>query len=158
MASGKSTIGAILADQLGVPFVDTDSLIEAAFGMSVAKIFIEKGEAAFRDEERATILNVLKGEQQVIAVGGGAFVDPATRASLAATAHTIWLDPPFETILVRLEQSSARPIATTRTNEELRELWSERRQFYSMADMHIEISNADPAHAAREIVNRLTHS
>jgi shikimate kinase len=157
MACGKSTAGPLLAKELKVPFVDTDKQLEEAFGMSITEIFRSKGEASFRDAERTVILNLLKEGRQVIAIGGGAFVDPVTRANLVGSAHTIWLDPPFETIRTRVRRSSKRPMAASRTDEQLRELWTERRASYEKADTHIRILTTDITHTVREILKRLVH-
>lgn len=155
MASGKSTVGELLADRLGVPFVDTDALIEEEFGTTIAEIFKERGEAAFRNAERELILDLLADGLRVIAAGGGAFIDPVTRTRLAQSAQTIWLDPPFEAIETRLAQSSGRPIATARNAQQLRELWMERRAFYASANLHIGGAHGDPALTVHEIVERL---
>lgn len=155
MASGKSTVGELLADRLGVPFVDTDALIEEEFGMSIAEIFHERGEATFRQAERELILDLLADGLRVIAAGGGAFIDPVTRTRLAQSAQTIWLDPPFEAIETRLTQSSGRPIAAARNAQQLRELWMERRAFYARANLHVGAAHGDPALTVHEIVERL---
>jgi shikimate kinase len=155
MASGKSTVGAILARRLDLPFVDTDERIEASFGMRIAQIFLEHGEASFRAAERALILRLASEEPSVIALGGGAFVDPLTRAGLSQRAHSIWLDPPFETMQARLAHSQERPLATSRTSEQLRALWLERRPSYAEADVRIEPSQMTPEQIVSSILEQL---
>lgn len=155
MACGKSRIGAGLAEQLRMPFVDTDKEIERLFGMTVQEIFRTKGESAFRDAEQKTILGLLDGQQRVIALGGGAFVNPVTRAKLAKAAHTIWLDPPFDTIRTRLEGSVERPIAAASTDDELRDLWAARRRFYAEANLHVTKTEDDPAQTVENIMKAL---
>lgn len=157
MASGKSTIGEALAKRLDLRFVDTDDEVESSCGMTIAEIFGTLGEPFFREEERAAILRVLD-QQQVIAVGGGAFVDPLSRAELKASAHTIWLDPPFELIRARLGLSSQRPLAAMKTDEQLRELWAYRRSFYAQADVRIDVFDDDPTVTVGSILELLARS
>lgn len=155
MASGKSTVGMLLAERLTVPFVDTDATIAKQFGMTIAEVFRVKGEAAFRTAERELILGLLTSELRVIAAGGGAFIDPVTRATLATVAQTIWLDPPFDTIRTRLEQCTDRPIAAQSSAQQLRDLWTRRRVLYAEADLHIRSGQDDPAATVEEIVGAL---
>src|SRR5206468_2704721 len=114
MAAGKSLIGGLLAERLGIPFVDTDKVIEDEFGTSIAGIFRDRGEQVFRDAERSLIRRLLDGSERVIAAGGGAFIDPDTRGSLNRHAQTVWLDPPFEVIMVRIAGSDVRPLVSGR--------------------------------------------
>jgi shikimate kinase len=154
MAAGKSRIGSLLAARLGLPFVDTDELIEQAFGLTVADIFRRSGESVFRRLERDTIGSLLIGDAQVIAIGGGAFVDPEIRDALNRGARTIWLDPPFELIAERLARSNGRPLAAGKSVLELRHLWEERRKSYAQAHLHIE-TDGDPQRFIKEIVKAL---
>ena len=144
MAAGKSKIGRLLAKRLDWPFIDTDGHIEETLGDSIADIFREQGESVFRAAERASIAALIAGDAQVIAVGGGAFVDPANRDLLNRHALTVWLDVPFELILPRLARSRDRPLAANRTDNELRALWQERRQYYAAAQVRIEVAGEDP--------------
>ncbi|MGF7238179.1 MAG: shikimate kinase [Frankia sp.] len=80
--AGKTTVGSLLADRLGVPFRDTDADVETTAGMTVADIFIEQGEDRFRELERAAVAAALDSHPGVLAVGGGAVLDPTTRAAL----------------------------------------------------------------------------
>jgi shikimate kinase len=155
MAAGKSKIGRMLAEQLGVRFVDTDRAIEAAKGMAVADIFARQGEGAFREAERQVVAKLAHGEPKVIALGGGAFVDPENRDRLNATTLTVWLDPPFDLLLSRLARSNARPLAAGRSASELRALWEERRSSYGEAHMRIATTDDDPRRFVEEIVARL---
>src|SRR5437868_2356931 len=111
MAAGKSRIGRLLAQRLNLPFVDTDIRIEEISGIPIAQFFCERGETEFRKMERELILRLLQSEgAQVIALGGGAFVDPQTRDALNRQARTVWLDAPFELVLERLSRSATRPL------------------------------------------------
>ncbi|HSA79448.1 MAG TPA: shikimate kinase, partial [Geminicoccaceae bacterium] len=91
MGAGKTAIGRRLAKTLGWPFHDADAAIEAAAGTSIANIFAEIGEPAFRVKERQVIARLLRGERAVVALGGGAFMDPETRALIRETGRSIWL-------------------------------------------------------------------
>jgi shikimate kinase len=155
MGAGKSRIGRLLAGRLVLSFVDTDKLIEQSFGCSVADIFRERGEAAFREAERALISRLLGEEARVIALGGGAFVDERNRDALNERACTIWLDPPFELILPRLRASADRPLASSRSETELRALWAERRSHYAQAQVRIHTWDRSPARIADRILAAL---
>jgi shikimate kinase len=155
MGAGKSRIGRLLAQRLRLPFVDTDQAIEESYRLSVADIFRERGEAEFRGAERSLIGRLLNEDPKVIALGGGAFVDASNRETLNGGAWTVWLDPPFEIILPRLRRSAARPLASSRSEDELRALWNERRQYYAHAQLRIETSDADPARIVEQIIQEL---
>jgi shikimate kinase len=90
--AGKSTVGRRLAGRLGLPFADSDAEVEAQDGRSVAAIFAEAGESHFRACERRAIARLVEGPAKVIATGGGAFVDPESRALLLARCLVVWLD------------------------------------------------------------------
>ena len=94
MGAGKTSVGRRLAARLGVPFRDADHEIEAAAGLTVAEIFDRFGEGHFRDGERKVIARLLDEPPHVLATGGGAFMDEATRAAMARAAFTIWLKAP----------------------------------------------------------------
>jgi len=139
MGVGKSTVGRRLARRLGLPFVDSDSAIEeAAGGASAADVFERYGESDFRDGERRLVARLVEGERRVIATGGGAFVDPETRALLKARAVTIWLDAPVEVLAERTGRRDTRPLLRDGDRAAtLARLDSERRPKYAEADIHI---------------------
>ena len=155
MGSGKSRIGQLLAKRLALRFADSDAEIAKAFGMSIAEIFKTKGEQQFREAERRTIFALLRSGPGVIAIGGGAFVDPETRSVLLQTARTVWLDPPFEVIVDRVSRSTHRPLAVTRNRDELQQLWEERRPSYAKAHFRVETGEDDPERAVDRIVELL---
>ena len=152
MGSGKSRIGQLLAKRLELPFADSDAEIAKAFGMPIAEIFKTRGEAEFRAAERRTISGLLGAGPRVIAIGGGAFVDPETRSVLLQSARTVWLDPPFEVISARVSRSAHRPLAVARSRDELHQLWEERRPTYASAHFRIETGEDDPERAVDRIV------
>jgi shikimate kinase len=147
MASGKSTIGRLLADRIGWHFADMDEEIEAARDMRISRIFEAYGEAEFRRIEhaamRARVKAIESGRPTVIALGGGAFVQPENYALLENNGITIWLDCPFEVVKRRVGDTSHRPLA--RDPESFARLYETRREGYARADYRIPIENDDPA-------------
>ena len=139
MGVGKSTVGRRLARRLGLPFVDSDSAIEdAAGGASAAEVYELYGEDDFRDGERRLVARLVEGERRVIATGGGAFVDPGTRALLKTRAVTVWLDAPVEVLAERTGRRDTRPLLRDGNRAEtLARLDHERRPNYAEADIHI---------------------
>lgn len=110
MGAGKSTVGRRLARRIGLPFVDADREIEAAAGLSIAEIFERFGEPHFRDGERRVLARLVEGPPQVIATGGGAFMDRETRALILERCVAIWLDAEIETLAERVGRRSHRPL------------------------------------------------
>ena len=110
MGVGKSTIGRRVARLLNIPFVDADAEIEQAADLSIAEIFEKFGEPYFRNGERKVIERVLKDGQQVLATGGGAFMDAETRKTIAKTAISLWLDADIELIMQRVLRRRTRPL------------------------------------------------
>jgi shikimate kinase len=156
MGAGKSKIGRLLAERLGMAFADSDRAVEAATGKTIAEIFESEGEASFRATERQAITHLLDGEPKVVAVGGGAFVNPDTRAALNAAGVTIWLDPPFDVLLSRLRRSKHRPLASARSDADVRQLWESRRASYAQARLRIATSDDHPSRFVDDIVARLS--
>lgn len=110
MGAGKSTIGRRLAARLRMPFVDADDEIERAAGMRVAEIFERFGESGFRDGERRVIARIIAGPPCVLATGGGAFINDATRALILEQATAIWLDADIDTLVARVARRDTRPL------------------------------------------------
>lgn len=114
MGAGKSAVGSRLAARLGIPFIDADAEIEAAAGTSIADIFARHGEAAFRDGERRVIARLLATEPvHVLATGGGAFMDPETRALIKQTAISVWLRADLDVLFRRVSRRAHRPLLKT---------------------------------------------
>ncbi|MGH9719132.1 MAG: shikimate kinase [Bryobacteraceae bacterium] len=158
MASGKTTIGQLVAKRLGWTFVDLDDDIERAQGLKIAEIFDRSGEAEFRRAEtealRERVRAVKGGIPLVVALGGGAFVQPANAELLAAHGVTVWLDCPFEIVQRRVAQATHRPLA--RDPAKFAQLYQGRQQAYSRADHRVEIAGDDPEPAVRAILELLT--
>ena len=114
--AGKTTIGQTLAARLGVPFVDTDLLVESHAGASVAEVFEERGEGEFRRLEREVVLALEPAPRRVIAAGGGAVMDPDCRAHFLGLGTVVWLEAPAAVLGQRIA-GSGRPSLTGRPAE-----------------------------------------
>lgn len=140
MGSGKTSVGRRLAKALGWPFQDADWAIEDAAGTSISNIFAEIGEAEFRCRERQVIARVMDDcQRQVLALGGGSFVDAETRALIRQRAISIWLDSDLDILVRRTGRRSERPLLKTGDPREiLSRLLDERRATYAEADITID--------------------
>ena len=154
MACGKTTIGHSLSEELGWFFVDIDREIENREGKSIAQIFVERGEAVFRDLEtemiRARVSQVESGTPCVFALGGGAFVQPRNWDLIENNGVTVWLDCPFETIRKRLGDDTTRPLAADRNG--LAQLFEDRRPLYGRADFRVEVDTDDISEIVQKIL------
>jgi shikimate kinase len=140
MGVGKSSIGRRLAARLGVPFVDADTEIEKAAGMSIADIFAGHGEADFRSGEARVIARLLDGGPQVLATGGGAVMNADTRAAIKAKGVSIWLSAELDVLLRRInKRKNDRPmLQTADPAATLRELLVAREPIYAQADITVQ--------------------
>ena len=114
MGSGKSSVGRRLAARLGIPFVDADAEIEKAAGMTINDIFALRGEAEFRSGEARVILRLLESGPQVLSTGGGAFMNPDTRAGIAAKGLSIWLNAEIDVLMKRVRRRHDRLMSKLR--------------------------------------------
>jgi shikimate kinase len=153
MGAGKSTVGKRLARRLRLPFVDADREIEAAAGLSVAEIFERFGEAHFRDGERRVIARLIEGPPRVIATGGGAFMDDATRALVLEKCVAIWLDADAQTLAERAGRRRGRPLLNGDPLAVLRALAEARNPIYAQAHLTV---RADEAGHERTVTRILT--
>jgi shikimate kinase len=147
MGAGKSTIGRRLAKRLGRPFVDVDREIERAAGLDVPAIFARYGEAGFRDAERRVIARLVEGPARVVATGGGAFMDPTTRALLLDRCRVVWLDATPATLAARIGRRGGRPLLEGKDPlAALTALAAARNPFY--AEAHVRVETGGEAHDA----------
>lgn len=138
MGAGKSSIGKRLAARLGLPFYDADVEIERAANATIEEIFEQHGEAYFRSGERRVILRLLGDGPHVLATGGGAYVDPETRAAVNADGIPIWLKADFDVLLSRVRRRSNRPLLKGPDPEgTLRRLIDARYPVYAEAAIHV---------------------
>ncbi len=144
MGSGKSTVGPILANTIGYGFVDLDRAIEEAEGVTVAEVFRLRGEEYFRGREREAIARFSQEDGRVIALGGGALVDPVNFETVISTGILVYLKLPKDVLLRRLEHREDRPLLRDAvggrlSGEEMRErfeaLYRIREPLYSRADL-----------------------
>src|ERR1700733_2834419 len=158
MGVGKSSIGRRLAARLGVPFVDADSEIETAAGMSIPDIFARHGEAYFRNGEARVIARLLESGPQVLASGGGAVMNADTRATIKAKGVSIWLKAEFEVPMPRIaKRKNERPmLQTDDPSETLRQLLITREPFYALADLTVQSREAPHETIVAEIMRALT--
>jgi shikimate kinase len=138
MGAGKSTVGKRLAVRMRLPFVDADTEIERAAGLSITEIFERFGEESFRDGERRVIARLIDGRRKVIATGGGAFMQDETRELILARATAIWLDADLDVLAERVGRREGRPLLHGRNAREvLGELAAVRNPVYALAPIHI---------------------
>ncbi|MDC3079698.1 shikimate kinase [Rhodospirillaceae bacterium] len=139
MGAGKSTVGKILADRLGIQFIDADQEIERAAGCTIPDFFEKYGEVEFRKGEERVISRILAGEPCVLATGGGAFMSQATRLLIKKMAVSVWLRVSFEVLTKRLEKRSDRPLLQTADPQQtLKALIKKRYPIYNYADLIVD--------------------
>jgi shikimate kinase len=159
MGAGKTSIGRRLAARLTVPFRDADHEIEVAAGLTVAEIFERFGEAYFRDGERKVIARLLEEPPHVLATGGGAFMDEATRAAMARATFTIWLKAPVGLLLARVKKRDTRPLLKEGDlRATMERLLIVREPVYATADMILESADEPHGVAVDQIVMALRES
>jgi len=152
--SGKSTIAAKLATRLGVDHVDTDTVVEAQAGKAISDIFVDSGEAAFRALERAAVTEALTGDG-IVSVGGGAILDPVTRADLAG--HTVvFLDVSLSEAAKRVGLGTSRPLLLGNVRTQLQPLMDARRPLYAeVATFAVDTDGRTPEEIADEIAAKV---
>ena len=151
MASGKSTIGGLLAKKLNFRFFDTDFIIEKKTKMKISEMFKKKGETAFRKLEKKITLSLLNKNNCVIALGGGAFINETIRKTVEQKGYSIWLNQNPKTLIDRIKKNNKRPIASNLSNNELKDLLINRSKIYSKANYKIDCENMQKI----EIVNKI---
>lgn len=153
MGAGKTTVGRLLAGQLGCDFVDSDEAIVAEHGLSIAELFATRGEASFRRLEAETIDRLLRGPQVVLALGGGAVQTPAVRAVLAGH-RVVLLDVGFAEALARVGNDAGRPMLARR---DLLEVYRARQEAYARCATAVVSSVGTPADVTADVLARLGH-
>lgn len=133
MGAGKSSIGRRLASRLGIPFIDADTEIESAAGMTIPEIFEKHGEPYFRAGEARVIARLLDNGPQVLATGGGSVMDPQTRALIGQKGISIWLKADIDVLLKRTKRRNDRPLV-----EKIKDLLPVREPIYAQADIIIQ--------------------
>jgi shikimate kinase len=155
--SGKSAVGRKLAARFSIPFFDADEEIEAAAGMKIEQIFERYGEAEFRKGERRVIARLLEQPIQVLATGGGAFLDPETRALIRTKAISVWLRADLETLLERTGRRSDRPLLKKGDPRDiLKQLSVEREPIYAEADVTADSDNRPAEETVERVLKGLS--
>ena len=155
---GKSTVGALVAVRLGIPFRDVDDEIAAAAGCSVSEIFASEGEVGFRDREARTIAEMLRRPRSVIGLGGGAVLSPVTRAALVGH-DVVWLSAAPQALLDRLvgPEVTTRPMLAGSPRLRLEALAAERVDLYAEVARHVvAVEGLAPDEVASRVVDALT--
>jgi len=156
MGAGKSTVGRRLAEKLGRPFYDSDAEIEKAAGLSISDIFALHGEADFRRGEQQVLKRLLGLPPHVLATGGGAYLNPETRALMRERAVTIWLNADLETLWKRVQKRDTRPLLRRPDAKRvLTDLLAEREPIYSQADVVVRSKDGPHTNTVNAILKAL---
>ena len=152
MGSGKSSIGKLVAKKLKLDFIDVDKEIEKELGISISKIFEEKGEEYFRKIEEKTTLKVLKINSTVISLGGGGFINKIIRKEVLKNHISFWLNWNNQILLNRIKNSKKRPIAFNAKENELIDLIKKRSNIYSKALYEIKCDKLSKSEIVKKIL------
>jgi len=153
MGVGKSTLGKIVAKKLNLKFVDTDLNIEKKWSMKIWKIFENRGESFFRIEEEKEVLECLKKNKIVLALGGGAFMNKNIRDLILKNCLSFWLDLNLKTITRRVKWNKKRPLLNQQKAEEIiKELYSKRKNIYKLAKYKINCNKMTKGEIAEKII------
>ncbi len=157
MGSGKSAIGKMLSQRIGVCLSDTDEIIEKEVGKKIYQIFNESGEEHFREIEEKVISRVLNDTPHIISTGGGSILSPKTRSLIKSKSCSIWVQCDVHIILKRITNEEIRPLLKNRNVlDTLIEKNEERTKFYSQADIHIMNENSNLEITVDAIVKNLS--
>lgn len=157
MGVGKSSVGRRLANALELPFRDADSEVEAAAGRSISDIFADLGEEAFREGERRVIARLLDQAPHVLATGGGAFMNPQTRALIKSKAISVWLKADLDVLARRVGRKDTRPLLAGRDPLEVLQTQAEvRYPAYAEADVAVETGDAAHQVTVEQLIRALT--
>ena len=154
MGVGKSTLGKIVAKKLNLKFVDTDLNIEKNCSMKIWEIFENKGEDFFRNEEEKEVLECLKKNKTVIALGGGAFMNKNIRDFILKNSLSFWLDLNLKTINKRVKWNKKRPLLNKKNSmKKLDNLYAERKKIYKLANHRIACEQLSKENIVKKIIS-----
>ncbi len=156
MGAGKTSVGRRLAEKLGIPFVDADHEIEAAAGKSIAEIFADHGEPYFREGERRVIQRLIRNGAQVLATGGGAYMNDETRARIQDHGISLWLKASLPLLMKRVLKRQDRPLLKTGDPEVvMRNLIDKRYPVYGLADITVESRDVQHGQMVNDVIRAL---
>ncbi len=157
MGAGKTKIGRRLAFRLGLPFFDSDQEIEAAAGETIEEIFANRGEQVFRDGERRVIARLLAEPVHVLATGGGAFMDAATRMIIARRGVSVWLRADLDVLVQRVSRRADRPLLKAGDPRGiLSDLIERRYPIYAEAEVTVDSGDGSPEATVSRVIAALT--
>ena len=158
MGAGKTKIGRRLAVRLNLPFFDSDNEIETAAGETIEEIFRNRGEAVFRDGERRVIARLLEQTPHILATGGGAFMDPATRAVIRQRGVSVWLRADLDLLVARVSRRNNRPLLQrSDPRSVLAELIERRHPVYAEADIAIDSGEGSAEQTTMRVIAALAN-
>jgi shikimate kinase len=159
MGVGKSTVGRMVADQLGFEFLDTDECVERDSGCTIRQIFAEKGEPVFRELERRLVLNLATRERLVISTGGGLILNPDNLRDLQQHSLVVCLWASAETIYERVRHMSHRPLLQSPDPlAKIRELLALREPSYRQADVLLSVEKRSAREVAQHVIHQFHHA
>ena len=154
MGVGKSTLGKNVAKRQNLTFIDTDLNIEKKFSMKITEIFKKKGEIFFRIQEEKEVLESLKKNKTVIALGGGAFLKKSVREKILKNSLSIWLDINLKTLNKRLKWNKKRPLLSgENTQIIIKKLFAQRKSIYKLANHKINCNNLSKEDIIKKIID-----
>jgi len=154
MGVGKTTLGKIVAKKQNLKFIDTDLCIERKYSMKISEIFKKKGELIFREWEVEEVLESLKKNESVIALGGGAFLNKKVRTIILKHSTSIWLDINLSKLNERVKWSKKRPLLNDKNNQtKINKLYNERKNIYKLAKYKINCNNLNKEDIVKKIIN-----
>lgn len=156
MGAGKSSVGRRLAEKLAIPFVDADHEIEVAAGKTIPEIFADHGEPYFREGERRVISRLLEGGAQVLATGGGAFINDETRGRIRGHGVSVWLKADLQLLMKRVSKRPGRPLLQNDDPEGvMRGLIDKRYPIYAEADVTVESRDVQHGQMVNDVIRAL---
>ena len=154
MGVGKSTLGKIVSKRADLKFIDTDLNIEKKFSMKISEIFKKKGENFFRKQEEKEVMESLKKNKCVIALGGGAFMNKNVREAILQNSISIWLDINLKTLEKRIKWNNKRPLLHGEdTLSKIKKLYALRKNIYGLAQHKINCNNLNKEIISKKIIS-----
>lgn len=155
MGAGKTSVGRRLAEKMNIPFVDADHEIELAAGKTIAEIFSDHGEVYFREGERRVITRLLENGQQVLATGGGAFMNDETRSRIKQSGISIWLKADLDVLLKRVAKRHDRPLLHDDPETVMKNLMAQRYPVYAEANITVESRDVQHGQMVNDVVKAM---